>query len=139
MGVEDLLHALEGRFLDQRVVDPSAFLAFETNEADVERVAEHPVNAGAGHRPLWLLGCRSPAQSFDLEDVGQRRDRIVAGGEEIESCANMICAVIVHGDDRDLAAGEYEFVVAVADLGWPHRPAFQELPCEPVFDSDGVC
>jgi hypothetical protein len=135
VGVEDLLDLLEGRPVDDCWVTPLTRDALVRHDPDVVVVAQDAIDAVAAQWLGWPLGCRTGTQSQLLEQVAQRRDRVIPGGESIERDLNQPVAILIQGDRADLAAPIGLLAhVQVAGPRRAERPAVGELALQPHLD-----
>jgi hypothetical protein len=103
MAVEHPLDLLEGRGIDQRLVQSLALDAVQGHDADVVVVSEQAVEHAARERSARALAGRASAKPGVLQDLGDGGDRVVAGRGQVVGELHEVGAVRVDADGGDLA------------------------------------
>ncbi|UUY01560.1 hypothetical protein LRS13_12530 [Svornostia abyssi] len=122
-GSEDLLNLVEGVEIDDRVVAAHHRPASVGDQADVVVVLEQLVDRGQSQRLRPPLRCRTTAEPFLFEQLGQLAESPKPGGVEVERPGHQRCAFRVDDDRPDVASGDQLTQGEVSDRGLEGRAA----------------
>ncbi|HTB50406.1 MAG TPA: hypothetical protein VK701_05465 [Solirubrobacteraceae bacterium] len=120
VGSQDVLDTLEDLPLDDRLMDALALDSLERDDANVEVVAQHPVDHRAVHRFTRLFGCGPIPEPGVFQDVDHLRDGVVAGRKQLKGHLHQFLAVRVGYHNRYFAVADDLLGVEIADGRWPH-------------------
>nr|WP_255304248.1 hypothetical protein [Tsukamurella tyrosinosolvens] len=121
---EAILHSLEYRLGDHRLVAARVLDAAQGDDTDVIAVGQHAVDVAALDRTLRLLGGRAECESAGVQEVGHAAESHVGVGCVLVECpAHVVCAFGVYLDLSGLAAVHDGTGVEVSDRRAAQRSA----------------